>query len=99
MNEVVRSKYEIQQYTLADADIRIFFNKKAQTEENVRKWKDYTIYKLSQVLRKILIEAGILKKNDYYKLIVPYISNDLKNFLIMRDASIFLESIGIKEYI
>ncbi len=98
MNEVVKSKYEIQQYMLKDSDVKGFFNKKAQSCENVRNWKEYTIYKLSQVLRKILIDAGILKKNHYYDLLVPYISEDLKNFFIKRDAYIFLKSIGIKIY-
>lgn len=98
MNEVVKSKYEIQQYVLKDSDVKGFFNKKAQSYENVRDWKEYTIYKLSQVLRKILIDAGILKKNHYYDLLVPYISEDLKNFFIKRDAYIFLKSIGIKIY-
>jgi len=98
MIEVIKSKYEIQQYILTDSEIKSFFNKKAQTDENVCNWKEYTIYKLSQVLRKILIEAGTLKKNHNYKLLIPYISEDLKNFFIKRGASAFLESIGIKIY-
>jgi hypothetical protein len=98
MNEVIRDKYETQQYNLTDPEIKVFFNKKAQTDENVRDWKEYTIYKLSQVLRKILIEAGILKKNHNYTLMIPYISEDLKNFFIKISTPTFLESIGIKFY-
>ena len=95
---LIKSKYEIQQYILTDSEIKSFFNKKAQTDENVCNWKEYTIYKLTQVLRKILIEAGTLKKNHNYELIIPYISEDLKKFFIKRNASIFLGSIGIKIY-
>ena len=98
MNEVIRDKYETQQYILTDPEIKVFFNKKAQSDENVRDWKEYTIYKLSQVLRKILIEAGILKKNHIYTLLIPYISEDLKNLFIKIGALTFLESIGIKLY-
>ena len=98
MNEVIRDNYEIQQYNLTDPEIKDFFNTKAQSDENVRDWKEYTIYKLSQVLRKILIEAGILKKNHNYTLLIPYISEDLKSFFIKIGAPTFLESIGIKLY-
>lgn len=98
MNEVIKNKYEIQQFILTYSEIKGFFNKKAQSDENVRYWKEYTIYKLSQVLRKILIEAGILKKNHNYALLTAYISENLKNFFIKRSASSFLESIGIKIY-
>jgi hypothetical protein len=98
MKEVIKEKYDIQQYILTDPDIKNFFNKKAQTDENVRSWKEYTIYKLSQVLRKILIESGILIKNNEYKLTVPFLSEDLKNIFIERNAEIFLECIGIKTY-
>ena len=98
MKEVVKEKYDIQQYNLTDPDIKNFFNKKAQIDENVRGWKEYTIYKLSQVLRKILIDSGVLIKNHEYKLIVPFLSEDLKNIFISRNSQIFLECIGIKNY-
>ena len=98
MKEVIKEKYDIQQYILTDPDIKNFFNKKAQIDENVRNWKEYTIYKLSQVLRKILIDSGILIKNNEYKLIVPFLSEDLKNVFVSRNSQIFLECIGIKNY-
>jgi len=98
MKEVIKEKYDIQQYILTDPDIKNFFNKKAQTDENVRGWKEYTIKKLSQVLRKILIESGILIKNHEYKIIVPFISEDLKNVFVSRNSQVFLECIGIKNY-
>lgn len=98
MNEVIKSKFEIQQYVLTEPDIKSFFNKKAQTDKNVRSWKDYTIYKLTQVLRKILIDAGILKKVINYELAIPFLSEDLKNFFINLNAAVFLECIGIKIY-
>jgi len=98
MKEVVKEKYNMQQYILRGTDIKNFFNKKAQIDENVRNWKEYTIYKLSQVLRKILIESGILTKNHEYKLIVPFLSEDLKNVFISRNSQVFLECIGIKNY-
>lgn len=98
MSEVIRGKYEIQQYILTDPEVKGFFNKKAQSDENVRNWNEYTIYKLSQVLRKILIEAGILKKNQNYELLIPYISESLKSLFLQRKESSFLESIGNKIY-
>ena len=98
IKEVVKEKFDIQQYNLTDPDIKNFFNKKAQIDENVRGWKEYTIYKLSQVLRKILIDSGVLIKNHEYKLIVPFLSEDLKNIFISRNSQIFLECIGIKNY-
>ena len=98
MNEVIKNKYEVQQYILSDSEITSFFNKKAQTYENVRNWKEYTIHKLAQVLRKILIEAGIVKKNHDHKLLIPYISEELISFFIKRGARVFLESIGTKIY-
>jgi hypothetical protein len=63
MQEVYRDKYLIRDYLITDKDFAIFFQRKAEQSQKVAEWKDYTFYKLKQVYKRILTEAGFVKKN------------------------------------
>ncbi len=64
MQEVYREKYLIRDYLITDKDFAIFFFKEKQNK--VKKWQSGKIihfYKLKQVYKRILTEAGFVKKN------------------------------------
>jgi hypothetical protein len=61
MHEVFAEKLIIMDNKITARDIMNFFQRKSEQSEQVARWADYTHYKLGQVYRKILIEAGIAK--------------------------------------
>jgi len=60
MQEVYREKYLIKDYIITDKDFSIFFREKAEQDRRVAGWTDYTFYKLKQVYKRVLIEAGFV---------------------------------------
>lgn len=48
---------------ITSKDFSIFFQRKAEQSRRVASWKDYTYYKLEQVYKRILLEAGYAIKN------------------------------------
>jgi len=74
MFEVIYEKLLIQDLMLKDSEIDTYFNNKKGQSEVVGGWKDYTIYKLKQVYKRILREAGLLHNdNNNLKITVPMI--------------------------
>lgn len=78
MNEVLREKILLKDFTLQDKDFNIFFDRKKEQSEKVSSWDDYTFYKLKQVYIRILFEAGYIKdqKNDR-EIVKPMIEEDV----------------------
>lgn len=82
MQEVYREKYILRDYIITDKDFNIFFQRKAEQSPQIASWKDYTFYKLKQVYKKILIEAGFAKKiKKTVEISRPVIERDLINHL------------------
>lgn len=82
MDEVIKDKYMLRDFLLADKDFNIFFLRKREQSDVVAGWKDYTFYKLQQVFIRILFEVGILKNQKGERDInVPFLSNDVKQHL------------------
>ncbi|WP_099191948.1 DUF1819 family protein [Tepidibacter mesophilus] len=71
MNDVYKDKYILRYFIIEDKDLDIFFQKKAQQNDKIASWKEYTFYKLKQVYKRILIEAGFAKKNNKNIEIIP----------------------------
>lgn len=63
MQEIFREKLLLRDYTITAKDFSAFFQGKTEQSERLASWTDYTFYKLSQVYRKILVEAGLAKRN------------------------------------
>lgn len=63
MQEVYREKFYLRDYTITDRDFSSFFLRKTEQSEQLASLADYTFYKLSQVYKKILTEAGLARKN------------------------------------
>lgn len=63
MREVYKEKILLNDMNLTDKDFNIFFRRKAEQSEKIASWKDYTFYKLGQVYKRILTEAGFIRNN------------------------------------
>ena len=73
MREVYKEKILLNDMNLTDKDFNIFFRRKAEQSEKIASWKDYTFYKLSQVYKRILTEAGFIRNNKKEIEILPQI--------------------------
>lgn len=76
MKEVYREKIIINDLEMTDKDFNIFFRKKAEQSEQISAWKDYTFYKLKQVYKRILSEAGFIKTNKKEVAVTPQIMEE-----------------------
>lgn len=63
MQEVYREKFYLRDYTITGRDFSSFFLRKSEQCEQLSSLADYTFYKLSQVYKRILTEAGLARKN------------------------------------
>lgn len=73
MREVYKEKILLNDMNLTDKDFNIFFRRKAEQSEKIASWKDYTFYKLGQVYKRILTEAGFIRNNKKEIEILPQI--------------------------
>jgi hypothetical protein len=93
MQEVYKEKYLIRDYLITDKDFAIFFQRKAEQSQRVAKWKDYTFYKLKQVYKRILIEAGFVKKNKKdVEITRPLMEQELVDHLNEKGDGIYLQA-------
>ncbi len=93
MQEVYKEKYLIRDYLITDKDFTIFFQSKAEQSQRVAKWKDYTFYKLKQVYKRILVEAGFVKKNKKdVKITRPLVEQELIDHLNEKGDAIYLQA-------
>lgn len=92
MKEVYREKILLKDYHIDDKDFNIFFRRKAEQSEKIASWKDYTYYKLKQVYKRILSEAGFIKNTKNEVIIIPQIiEEEVKNHLIDIGDRVYLE--------
>lgn len=83
VNEVYLDKLEIGQTMIDDGDLNVFFRRKAEEHEDVAKWKDVTIKKIKQVIKKILKELELVKANGKVMELLPPIVS--QNFIYAID--------------
>lgn len=91
MKEVYREKIVLKDYSLVDMDFNVFFRRKSEQNEQIASWQDYTFYKLSQVYKRVLLEAGFIKKMKNKVEIIPQIME--------RDVIDHLKEIGDLTYL
>ncbi|WP_352420860.1 DUF1819 family protein [Proteiniborus sp.] len=92
MKEVYREKILLKDFNIDDKDFNIFFRRKAEQSEKVASWQDYTYYKLKQVYKRILSEAGFIKNTKNEVMIIPQIiEEEVKNHLIDTGDRVYLE--------
>ena len=91
MKEVYQEKILLKDFIITDKDFNIFFRRKAEQSEQIAEWKDYTFYKLKQVYKRILSEAGFIKNIKQEVKVLPQI--------IEIDVINHLKSIGDLSYL
>ena len=93
MKEVYREKILLKDYKLTDKDFSVFFRIKSEQNEKIATWVDYTFYKLGQVYKRILTEAGFIKTVKKEIEITPQImEEDVVQHLKNIGDTIYLEA-------
>lgn len=94
MNEVVREKFESNNYLLEKKDINYYMTTKLEQDTEVAKWTEQTVNKLKNVIQLILIEAGILKDKKTGELSRLLMDEQLKGYLIQIGEIIYVKAMG-----
>lgn len=93
MQEVYREKYLLGDYIITDRDFNTFFQRKSEQSEQVASWKDYTLYKLKQVYKRTLLQAGFVKKNKKnIQIVRPLMEEDVVEHLKSKGEQIYLQA-------
>lgn len=93
MQEVYREKFFLRDYTITDRDFSSFFQRKAEQSEQLASLADYTFYKLGQVYKRILMEAGLANKNKKaLEIKRPVIEQDIVQHIINSGGQVYLEA-------
>ena len=92
MYEVYRIKLSLDEDTLKDADLNMFFNRKIEQSNVIASWSDTAIKKLKQTYCKYMQVAGLLQepvKNER-KINRPYVDIELRNILLVNNMEKYL---------
>lgn len=93
MQEVYREKYVLRDYLITGKDFAVFFQGKAEQSQQVASWTDYTFYKLQQVYKKILTEAGFAKRSKKnLEIIRPIMEPEVVEHLKKTGNGIYLQA-------
>ena len=94
MYEVFREKIRMEEETLKDSDMNVFFRSKQEQSDVCAKWTDSAIKKLKQTFQKYMLEAQLLKTSEASKsekvVIKPYIEQELRQELIANNMEKYL---------
>lgn len=91
INEIYKDKIMLRKEYIEKYEFDMFYESKAQKSEKLYKASESSKYKLRQVMFKILVDAGLLKKEkENFKIIKPLVNQQLIDMLDQR---------GDKEYI
>lgn len=91
MHEVIYEKSVIRQNQFKNIDIDRFFESKKQQSKTVNSWADSTIYKLKQVYKTILTDAGFIqRRNNYYEITLPIINPLIANHIQKKETLSFI---------
>ena len=94
MYEVFREKIRMEEETLKDSDLNMFFRSKQEQSDVCAKWTDSAIKKLKQTFQKYMLEAQLLKNSESSKpekiVIKPYIEQELRQGLMSNDMEKYL---------
>ncbi len=94
MNEVIREKFETDNYLFEKKDLNLYFTSKAEQDAGVAGWTEQTVSKLKQVFVKILYEAGILKDKKTGELSRLLIDEQLKRHFINIGDIAYVRAMG-----
>lgn len=91
IHEVIYEKILIRNQLLKDFDLETYFETKRTQSEIVASWKAYTIYKLKQVYKRVLFEAGILEQEkQHHTIVIPIIDPAVIEHIKQTDNTPFI---------
>ncbi|MGV8984282.1 DUF1819 family protein [Clostridium sp.] len=92
MSEVYRDKIILKEKYILDSDFNVYFARKCEQSDIVAAWKEYTFYKIKQVMTRVLFEAGFIKnQKDDKEINIPIVDYDLAQHLKKIGDTIYLE--------
>ena len=92
--EVYREKLIIGMNELADSDFGVFFKDKQIQSEKVAKWQDYTLKRLGNCYKTMLMEAGLIdKKVGTRNILKPIIDRALEDCLKKNGMEVILHAL------
>lgn len=78
MTDLIAEKYRQRDYAFSRKDVRMFFSRLREQNDEVAFWSDSTVTRLMQVLTKSLVEAGMLDSVKDTALNPVFISEELE---------------------
>ena len=81
ISEVLREKYLMFDYTIYDSDYAKFIESKTASSEKLQSITDKTIYKIKQVIFRILEQSMLIDTAKTKNIQKPYVSDELKNIV------------------
>jgi len=92
VSEVYRNKLRYGEEELKEADLKVFFQSKADQSETIAAWSEAGIKKLKQTYQKYMLEAGLLSEGDKdtKKVNKPYIEMELRQELLENNLEKYL---------
>ncbi|MGG1640410.1 DUF1819 family protein [Paenibacillus sp. NRS-1782] len=94
MNEVIREKFQTDNYLLEKKDINLYIASKGEQHTGVATWTEQTVNKLKQVYVKVLYESGVLKDKKTGELSRPLMDEQLKQHLIQIGDIAYVRAMG-----
>ena len=92
--EVYREKLIIGTNELADSDFGIFFKDKQIQNEKVAKWQDYTLKRLGNCYKTMLMEASLIDRTTgKRKILKPIIDRSLEDCLKINGMEVTLHAL------
>lgn len=92
---VIKEKWRVFETKLKPADWENFLLECEQMEETVALWKETTRYKLGQVVKKCLVEAGYLESAVNPVITPVLLLPEIKSYLIKNNEDYVLECLDI----
>lgn len=91
--EVFKEKISLNDSTIIDKDFNLFFQNKREQSEQINSWTEYTIKKLRQVYKYILVESNLAEriKKDLH-ITRPLIDKEIILYLKDKGDAIYIES-------
>jgi hypothetical protein len=94
MDEVIREKLDLHDYTFEKKDLNTYFTVKSEQSSTVAKWTESTLNKLKQVYRRILLEAGLLRDKKSSELNRLVIDDQIKSHLLQIGDAKYVRAMG-----
>lgn len=94
MIEVIREKFDMNDYVLEKKELNLFFTVKAEQSERLAGWSEVTIVKLKRAYMQVLIESGIIKDRKSMALNRLLINDRVKNHIRHLGNNSYIEAMG-----